>query len=134
MSVAVRRPKANAYLTTKHQTAAPHHRVVLVYDGIIRSINLADLAFARTDIDRLAEIDRHLQLASQLIAELRAALDHSANETLATTLDDLYTFWARQLSDANVAKQPEKMRQILPQIMDLRDAWYQAGLQLELQA
>ena len=63
---------------------------------------------------------------AQIISELRLALDHKADNELASTLENLYIFWERQLSDANTKKKPDNIADVLNMVTELRDTWNNA--------
>ena len=126
MAGSPRSPKRNSYVQTKFNTASPGQRVVLMYDGIIKYLTLAQQAFALEGPERIEKIHDHLTRVAQIISELRLALDHKADNELASTLENLYIFWERQLSDANTKKKPDNIADVLNMVTELRDTWNNA--------
>ncbi len=118
--------RRNGYTEVKIRTAGPGERVVLLYSAIVKHLNLAMRAFELPRADGCEAIHANLALAGQIVVELRLALDHQQNAELAQTLENLYVYWEREISDANVNKDPTGLPQILQMVDSLRDTWQRA--------
>ena len=121
------RKPANSYSQVQATTAGPGRRVVMMYDGILKNLRAGKALMADKRPENIETIHNHLQLAERLILELQLALDHDNGGQLATTLDGLYSFWISHISDANMHKDPEMLREIISMVKDLRDAWNEAA-------
>lgn len=117
----------SAYRKVQAQTAGPGQRVVMVYDGIIKNLKGAIEGLGDLKTDNIEKIHNHIQLAERLVLELRLALDKEKGGELSKTLDNLYDFWIRQLSDGNVKKDPKLLEPVLKMAQELRDGWAKAA-------
>lgn len=103
-------------------TASPEQLVLMLYDGAIRFLNQAVVAFeagnrglAGTKINR----------GSAILNELNLSLDVSQGE-VATRLRSLYLFMKRELTSAQIAQDPARIREVVGLLSELREAWRQA--------
>ncbi|HVU23671.1 MAG TPA: flagellar export chaperone FliS [Opitutus sp.] len=112
--------RANAILT-----ASPAQLVLLLYDGVLKSLMLAREAFDRPadDVRRLELINTHLLKAQSIIAELQAGLNLDAGGEFARTMQRLYDYHHRRLFEANLRKQVEPIVEVERLFTELRDAW-----------
>ena len=119
--------KLATYKTVHMQTASPAKKVVMLYDGIINQLRHAVEAFDESSPDRNETIHNAIQKASQIILELKLALDEERGGEVALSLDSLYVFWLNHLSEANAAKKPSPVEEVLSMVLEIRDAWDQAA-------
>ena len=115
----------NAYGSTslEHQveSASSHRLVVMLFDGAIKSINMAKFYLEQNNIP---EKGLALSKAIAIIEEgLRLSLDKSIGGDLAENLDALYEYAAHQLLMANLRNDSEIMDQILMLLNDLKSSW-----------
>lgn len=112
--------RANAILT-----ASPAQLVLLLYDGVLKSLMLAREAFERPEGDprRLESINAHLLKAQSIIAELQGGLNHEAGGEFARTMLRLYDYHNRRIFEANLRKQVEPIVEVERLFTELRNAW-----------
>jgi len=89
---------ANIYRTVDLESAPKSQILVRLFDRFSRDIGDAHAAITRGDIAAKAAAIGH---ASQIVVQLRAALDHKAAPELCAQLDALYGYVVDQLSVAN---------------------------------
>lgn len=111
------------YQKVQAETASPAQRVVMVYAGIVKNLKLAIKAFNETAPDKFEIIHNSVQLSEKLILELQLALDKENGGEIATNLESLYIFWRKHLSDANIEKDPAKIREVLSMVEELHKSW-----------
>ncbi|MFA5262926.1 MAG: flagellar export chaperone FliS [Opitutaceae bacterium] len=116
---------ARAYQTQSVMTASPGQLVLMLYDGALKFLNLAEEAFnlPEDNLRRFEIINVNIQKAQNIIAELRGNLNREAGGELAVTLDRLYDYYERRLFEANIKKKVENIREVGHFIKELRDAW-----------
>jgi len=116
---------AQAYRATSVLTASPGQLVLMLFDGALKSLAIAQDAFTRpkTDWRRIEVINRHLLKAQTIIAELQGGLDLEAGGEFALTMHRLYDYHMRRLFEANVRKQVEPVVEVERLVRELRDAW-----------
>lgn len=112
--------RANAVLT-----ASPGQLVLMLYDGVLKSLAIARDAFARQGDDprRIETINQQLLKAQTIIAELQGGLNLEAGGEFALTLQRLYEYHNRRLLEANLRKQVEPVIEVERLVRELRDAW-----------
>lgn len=114
---------ANAYQKYNAQkvvTANPVTLIVMLYDGCIKQLKLAQLAIDKKDFEAT---NNHMQKAQEIVAELVNSLDLRfpiANDLLA-----LYDFMLREMRRINAVKNRDDIDPLLNMISGLRDTWAQ---------
>ena len=113
----------NTYMTAAVQTVPPAQLVVMLYDGLLRNIDLAGAALQRRDLEAT---HTGLVKAQAIVAELDASLDTS-KWPAGEGLKSLYRFVENELITANVAKDAERIRTCRELVAPLAEAWRQAA-------
>jgi len=108
------------YQTTQISTASTGELVLLLYDGAIRCLGMAELALEERSMDAA---NRNLYQAQEVVLELYAGLDYQQGGELAANLARLYLYIYRTLVQANLKKDIEKVREIRGLLDQLRAAW-----------
>ncbi|WP_157670903.1 flagellar export chaperone FliS [Chitinibacter sp. GC72] len=121
----VNRKAINAYGSTslecQVEAASPHQLVVMLFDGVIKSINIAKFHLQQGNV---AEKGMALTKAIAIIEEgLRLSLDINSGGELAENLDALYEYSAYQLLQANLKNDESILDQVLSLMNDLRASW-----------
>lgn len=111
---------ANIYKQNQINTASPKELVVLLYEGCIKKIRLAELAL---EDNRLDLVNENLLKAQDIITELLVTLDMEQGGEIAQNLASLYNFFLSELANANINKDSEKMLNIRGQLSELLDTW-----------
>lgn len=117
------------YKTTAVHTASPERLLIMLYDGLVRSMDAAKVAIATSNAE---EAHRQLTKCQDIIWELRTTLDMQYE--ISHALAALYDYFQRRLVEANIKKSAEPLDEILPRIQELREAWVQASIQLRSMA
>ncbi|MGI6444450.1 MAG: flagellar export chaperone FliS [Candidatus Ozemobacteraceae bacterium] len=113
----------DTYKKTQIETATPENLILMLYDGALRFMGQAEEAFEEKNIERISNL---LVRVQAIFSELLSSLDKEKGGEIAANLERLYLFFMRQLSEANVKKDPKPMLQIKPLVLDLRNTWEQA--------
>jgi flagellar protein FliS len=115
------------YIDSQVNNATPGQLLIMLYDCLIEHAEAADQELSvPADVANRSLASREVVRCIKILTELNACLRRSVHPTLCTTLSDLYLFFMRQFSVALEARQPEKIREILPLIRRLRDTWVEA--------
>ena len=64
--------------------------------------------------------------AQEIITELMVSLDMSSGEEIAKNLLSLYVFFNKELMNANMTLNKEKIQSVCKMMSELRDSWVQA--------
>jgi len=112
----------NRYLGDSVSTASPQRLVVMLYDGLVQDLQLAEQGIARGDV---ALVHTRLVRAQAIVTELQSSLNLDAWDG-ARGLDKLYTYVLELLVDANVRKHVDPVNEALAVVTPLQEAWRQA--------
>jgi flagellar protein FliS len=112
----------NRYLKDSVSTASPQRLVVMLYDGLVHDLELAQQGIASGDV---ALVHTRLIRAQAIVTELQTSLDLDAWAG-AADLSRLYTYVLELLVDANVRKDAAPLVLAMDVVEPLRDAWRQA--------
>lgn len=116
---------ARTYRANSVLTASPGQLVLMLYDGALRSLSIAREAFARPveDARRIEIINTQLLKAQNIISELQGTLNHEAGGEFSKTMERLYDYYVRRLTEANMRKQEEPVIEVERLLREVRDAW-----------
>lgn len=101
-------------------TANPGELVVMLYDGCIKQLRLAEHAVGNQDYSAVNDC---LQKAQDIVVELIMSLDF--NYALSEDLFKLYDFLLYQMREVNTSKDAENITPLIDIMSDLRGAWDQ---------
>lgn len=113
----------NPYQQTQVTTASPERLLIMLYDGAIRFVTLAQEGIEEGDrVKKLESISR----AVAIITHLSDTLDHNAGWDQSEELDALYAYMVGALSRANFNNQAEPLKVVLSLLSSLRETWVEA--------
>lgn len=129
----------NPYTAYKKQsvtTMTPMEIVVKLYSETERELNRAIMFIESRNYEGA---NKSLSKSGDIISALRSVLDLKL--PIGQNLDSLYSYFEKQIVEANMKKDIEILKAIIPMISDLKDAFTQVSLmsktdiaQQELQA
>ncbi|NMM36024.1 MAG: flagellar export chaperone FliS [Glaciimonas sp.] len=116
---------ASAYAKIDIETgalaASPHKLIVMLFDGALTSVRLAQQHMKQGNIE---DKGKAISKAISIINDgLRASLNISAGGDLALSLDSLYEYMCNRLLQANLKNQPDMLEEVHVLLQDLKDAW-----------
>ena len=116
---------ARTYQTQAVLTASPGLLVLMLYEGALRFLAQAHVALEadKDDWHRFEVINRNIQKAQNIIAELKGTLNHDAGGEVAANLDRLYEYYIRRLHEANFKKDVNPVIEVEGLLGELRDGW-----------
>ena len=94
--------------------------IVLLYDGAIKFMKLA---IKELEANNYEEKERYINKALGIINELNAILDMNAGGEMAANLRKLYGFMTRHLSEANINRDPQRIRDVIKLMEELNQSW-----------
>ncbi|GAB4268706.1 MAG: flagellar export chaperone FliS [Candidatus Rifleibacteriota bacterium] len=112
-----------AYRKTQIETASPEALILMLYDGALKFMTQAEIAFEEKNLEQINNLLLRIQA---IFTELLTALDKEKGGEIAVNLERLYIFFLEQLSEANVKKDVKYLLEIKPLVLDLRNTWEQA--------
>ena len=112
--------RANAVLT-----ASPGQLVLMLYDGALKALAIAQAGFERPEDDfrRYEIINDQIIKAQAIISELQSGLNFEVGGEFARTMHRLYDYHNRRLLEANLRKQVAPVIEVERLVRGLRDAW-----------
>lgn len=114
----------NAYAKYKEQsvtTATPEELTLMLYNGCIKFINLAEVFIDDKNIEK---INVNILKAQDIVNELNLTLnmDYEVSENLR----QLYSFVNERLIEANLRKDKKPLLEAKEIVTELRDTWKEA--------
>lgn len=114
----------NPYAKYKEQsvtTATPEELTLMLYNGCIKFINLAEVYIEEKDYGKS---NLNIQKAQDIIQELNITLN--MDYEISQNLRQLYTFINEKLLDANIKKDKQALFDAKEIVSELRDTWKEA--------
>lgn len=108
------------YQQTSVETASPTRRVVMLYDGAIRFLNLALPAMASKDLVLQSKM---ISNAQAIIHHLQSTLNFDIAPALCADLSKMYVILYSTLTDANINDSAIKVNEVIASLRELREAW-----------
>ena len=119
-----------AYAESSVMTASREQLVVMLYDGAIRFLRQSAEAMR---VGSREQSRNRMRRAEAIIDELNTTLDMSYGD-IPARLRSIYLFCKRQLIQANVESDPDKIDVVVKLLAELREAWDQVAGSAELAA
>ena len=110
----------SAYQETSIATESKGRLVVMLYDGAIKFMRLAIRELEAKDYEAKG---RYIDRAQDIINELNAVLDMESGGEIAANLRKLYVFMSKRLTEANVRRDPQMIREVISLMEELNKGW-----------
>ena len=110
------------YKQVQVKTANKEKLLIMLYQGCIKFLRLAKKSIEEEDIQGA---NNYIIRSQDIIRELMNTLDREKGGEIATNLYSLYDFMNRQLIEANVNKDVEKIEVVEDMMLELLDSWKQ---------
>ncbi len=107
------------YLEQMVESASQEGLLILLVDGAVNFVRRAEIAFEKEQYD---DVNHYLVKAQNIYLELTLTLDLDAGK-FAEDLGDVYQFLYNLLIEANMEKNPDKIRIGLKLAEQIRDLW-----------
>ncbi len=117
---------AQAYATTQITTASSVQVVVLLYDGAISSMKLAQESIVTLNFHDKA---RFLDRALRVVGELSASLNMEEGGVIGKDLRRLYEYIQFELTQANLKNEPGRLEGPIRCMSEIREAWQELAIQ-----
>ena len=115
---------AKSYTSNSLRTASPGQVILMLYDGALKFMSLAETGFPMSDPrERNETIHNNLVKAQNVLSELQSSLDMKAEGEFARTMFNLYDFMIRQLQEANIKKNSAPIKIVKKLLKQIRDSW-----------
>lgn len=112
-------PNAYAqYNNNKVLTASPAELTLMLYDGMIKFCNIAEVAIEQKDVQKA---HTNIMKVQHIIDYLRQTLDMKYE--VAQDFERIYEYLSRRLLEANVKKDKAILEEVNAHIHSVRDTW-----------
>lgn len=106
------------YQRSKILTASPAELTLMLYEGAIKFGNIAIDAIEAKDVEKAHE---NIVKVQRIIQEFRATLN--MKYPVAQDFENVYSYLAARLVEANVKKDAEIMREVVEHLRTMRETW-----------
>lgn len=111
----------STYQDNRIKTASPAELTLILYEGMIKFANIAQMALEKKDLETA---NKNIIKIENIILELQATLD--TKYEVANSFNVMYIYIYERLIELNKLKSMEMMEnEILPMLRDLREMWKQ---------
>jgi len=110
----------SAYQDASITTQSRGRLIVLLYDGAVKFMKLA---VKELEAGNYEAKGKYIDRANDIINELNAVLDMEAGGETAVNLRKLYGFMNSRLSQANIKKDPQMIREVIGLMEELNQSW-----------
>ncbi|MBP3197397.1 MAG: flagellar export chaperone FliS [Butyrivibrio sp.] len=114
-------PQQNAYAQYKNNkimSATPPELTLMLYDGTIKFLNIAEFALEKGDLQKAHD---NIVKTERIIDYLRNTLD--MKYPVAQDFENMYSYIDRRLVEANMSKDKEIVTEINGHMHSIRDNW-----------
>lgn len=118
----------SAYRETAVMSSSAERLVPVLYEQLLVNLRRGTVRVRNGDVEGKYQ---SLVTASDIVAELLAALDFDAGGELATRLAALYGFWLREISSAGRELDPKRLEGVSEMVASLLEAWEEAARLVE---
>ncbi|MBQ3965666.1 MAG: flagellar export chaperone FliS [Treponema sp.] len=120
-----------AYQNTAVKTASQGKLVVMLYETAVKQLAAAIKCFdektGKVPANTIETYSNHIMKTQEIINELQVSLDMDKGGQIAQNLMSLYVYFNRELMDANINKDKEKLTFVQNMMAQLLDAWESAS-------
>ena len=117
----------STYKETKVQTAGQGQLIVMLYDEAVRqlakAIEISEKNQIEKDPGKIELISKSVMKTEEIITELMVSLDFDQGGEISKNLFSLYTWFNRELLEANIAQDIGRMKEVKNMLSELRNTW-----------
>ena len=123
----------STYKETKIKTASQGQLILMLYDEAIKqlkqALELLELNNSgKKNPGRIELIGKAIMKTQELITELMVSLDFDKGGEIAQNLFSLYTWFNRELIEANIKQDSQRILDVKNMLSDLRGAWNEIAI------
>lgn len=118
----------SAYRQTRVKTAGQGQLTIMLYDEAVRQLDWGiDLLQAnvsgKREPGKIEAIGKAIMKTQEIITELMVSLDFEQGGDIAKNLFSLYTWFNKELMEANITKDIKRILDVRNMFNELRSAW-----------
>jgi flagellar protein FliS len=120
----------STYKETRIKTASQGQLIIMLYNEAVRQLDLAlDVIrlndSGKKDPANIEKIGKAVVKTQEIVSELMVSLDFEQGGDIATNLFSLYTWFNRELMEANINQDARRLSMVREHIDTLRNAWHE---------
>jgi flagellar protein FliS len=124
----------STYKETTIKTAGQGQLIIMLYDEAVKqltkAIELLELDnSSKKDPARIEQINKAVMKTEEILTELMVSLDFEQGGEISKNLFSLYRWFNRELLEANIAKDVERMTTVKNMLSELKNTWSQIASQ-----
>ena len=123
---------SSTYKETKIKTASQGQLIIMLYDGAVKNLNLAieslEVNSEKKDPGKIEKIGKSILKAEEIITELMVSIDFEQGGEIAKNLFSLYTWFNRELLEANITQDIKRVSVVRDMLVELRNTWNEIAL------
>jgi len=119
---------SSSYKEAKVKTAGRGQLIIMLYDEAVKQLTKATELLhlnikEKKDPGRIEQISKAVLKTEEIITELTVSLDFDNGGEIAKNLFSLYTWFNRELVEANINQDLNRMLTVKDMLLDLRNTW-----------
>ena len=119
---------SSTYKETRIKTASQGQLIIMLYDEAIKQLGKAQELLTldnsgKNQPGRIEEINKAIMKAEEIVTELMVSLDFEQGGEVSQNLFALYTWFNRELMEANITKDSNKISSVKNMLTELRGSW-----------
>jgi flagellar protein FliS len=119
----------STYKETKVKTAGQGQLIIMLYDEAVkqltRAIELMESNTQKKDPGKIEQISKAVMKTEEINTELMVSLDFERGGEISKNLFSLYSWFNRELLEANIAQDTNRIKTVRDMLADLRGTWSQ---------
>jgi len=118
----------STYKETKIKTAGQGQLIIMLYNTAVRHLDEALFLLqtndtGKRDPGKIEKVSKAVVKTQEIISELMVSLDFEQGGEIAANLFSLYTWFNRELMEANISQDAKRISIVKNHIENLRNAW-----------
>jgi flagellar protein FliS len=118
----------SSYKETRIKTASQGQLVIILYDEAVKQLNKAlELLELNNSVKkepaRIEQTSKAVMKTEEIITELMVSLDFEQGGEISKNLFALYTWFNRELLEANIAQDTKRLKTVRDMLISLRGTW-----------
>ncbi len=119
---------SSSYKEAKVKTAGKGQLIIMLYDEAVKQLTKATELLhlnikEKRDPGRIEQISKAVLKTEEIITELTVSLDFDNGGEIAKNLFSIYTWFNRELVEANINQDLNRMLTVKDMLLDLRNTW-----------
>jgi len=119
---------SSTYKETKVKTAGQGQLIVMLYDEAVKQLTKAAELLElnkndKKDPGRIEQISKATMKTEEILTELTISLDFEQGGEISKNLFSLYTWFNRELVEANIKQDTGRLLTVRDMLLELRNSW-----------